>query len=185
MFRTVLSLLPTPGARAVGMTTAGAMALIAGQKVLATSLFARGVMRLERQWRDNHPEFDGTWAHRWQLAGRHYDRTHRDPANRVLHLVGVPLMLSGVVGLLASRPLRPLWWMSAGSFSLGWSMNLIGHALFEKNAPAFADDPLAFVAGPLWDARQLGILRHARRAPLWRRAAGAPVTVHMGEPAQA
>ena len=30
----------------------------------------------------------------------------------------------------------------------------MGHAAFEKNAPAFKDDPLSFLAGPVWDLQQ-------------------------------
>ena len=43
-------------------------------------------------------------------------------------------------------------------------MNIVGHAVFEKNRPAFADDPLSFLAGPVWDLGQVkGLVR--RKAP--------------------
>jgi uncharacterized membrane protein YGL010W len=44
-------------------------------------------------------------------------------------------------------------------------MNLVGHAVFEKNRPAFADDPLSFLAGPAWDLRQWAALAGSRKAP--------------------
>jgi uncharacterized membrane protein YGL010W len=34
-------------------------------------------------------------------------------------------------------------------------LNFIGHGKYEKNAPAFADDPLSFIAGPVWDFQQI------------------------------
>ena len=53
------------------------------------------------------------------------------------------------------NPFRPLWFISAGAFASGWVLNIIGHGMYEKNAPAFADDPLSFIAGPVWDFTQL------------------------------
>ena len=41
------------------------------------------------------------------------------------------------------------------AFPAGWALNLVGHAAFEKRAPAFSDDGLSFVAGPVWDLQQL------------------------------
>ncbi len=181
----LIQMLPTPESRAVGMTSGGMLALMAGQKMLGIGMFARGVAELERQWRDRHPEFDGTLQHRWHLAARNYERTHADPTNRLLHLLGTPMILGGAVGLLLSRPMRPLWLVSVSGFTLGWSLNLVGHAMFEKNTPAFADDPLSFLVGPVWDAQQLGLMRHARKASRPGRRPANTVTVHVGEPAQA
>ncbi len=185
MFQRLVQLLPTPESRAVGMTTGGMLALMGGQKLLGVGMFLRGVGELERRWRDAHPEFDGTLQHRWYLSSRYYERTHTDPTNRLLHMVGTPMILGGTCGLLLSRPMRPLWFVAVGSFSLGWALNLVGHALFEKNAPAFADDPLSFLVGPVWDAQQLGLLRGARKVAARGRRPSSTVTMHVGEPAQA
>jgi hypothetical protein len=35
-------------------------------------------------------------------------------------------------------------------------LNFIGHGIFEKNAPAFADDPLSFAAAIAWDVDRMG-----------------------------
>lgn len=185
MLRRIINLLPTEESRAVGMTTGGMIALVTGQKLLGAGLFARGVAELERKWREQHPEFDGTLQHRWYLATRYYEKTHSEPTNRVLHLVGTPMIMLGVGGLLLSRPARPIWLVSVGTFTLGWALNLVGHALFEKNAPAFADDPLSFLVGPVWDAQQLGLIRGARKASFRGRRPASTVTVHVGEPVQA
>jgi len=45
--------------------------------------------------------------------------------------------------------------LSASAFVGGWVLNFIGHGRYEKNQPAFADDPLSFIAGPAWDFMQL------------------------------
>jgi uncharacterized membrane protein YGL010W len=44
---------------------------------------------------------------------------------------------------------------SAAAFAGGWALNILGHMVYEKKKPAFAEDPLSFVAGPVWDAKQL------------------------------
>ncbi len=133
-----------------GMTT-----LLSGQKLAALSMFARGLGQLERGWRERHPEFQGDLKARVEAAIAFYDATHQHPINRKLHLVGIPMILGGAVGLIATPALSPPWLASAGAFTAGWALNIVGHAVFEKNAPAFADDPLSFVVGPIWDAQQL------------------------------
>ena len=65
------------------------------------------------------------------------------------------MIAGGAVGLLLFSPYRPLWFISAGSFTAGWVLNFVGHGVYEKRAPAFADDPLSFFAGPVWDFKQL------------------------------
>jgi uncharacterized membrane protein YGL010W len=73
-----------------------------------------------------------------------------------LHVVGIPLIVGGAVGLLAAPPvLGVLRFTSLAAFGVGWLLNLVGHAAFEKRAPAFSEDALSFVAGPVWDLRQL------------------------------
>jgi hypothetical protein len=139
----------------VKYAAAGMAALLAGHKVIGLGLFARGVVGLERQWRAKHPAFAGGFAERWAEATRFYESTHRHTVNRALHIAGIPMILGGAVGLVASPSFTPAWWLSAGSFAAGWALNIVGHSVFEKNRPAFADDPLSFVAGPVWDLRQV------------------------------
>ena len=69
-------------------------------------------------------------------------------------MAGIPLIVGGAAGLLAFKPYRPAWTVAAGTFAVGWGLNIVGHAAFEKNAPAFKDDPLSFLAGPVWDLQQ-------------------------------
>lgn len=146
------------------LTGGGMLALMAGRKGTAITLFSAGFKGLEDNWRQQNPDFDGDWRARWARAEAFYEETHRNETNRWLHIVGIPIIVGGTVGLLAARPWRPAWLASLGAFSVGWGLNFIGHGVFEKAAPAFRDDPLSFIAGPVWDLRQLR--QHLQGAPV-------------------
>jgi len=132
----------------------GGMASITFAGPLALVPFLKGAKGVEKAYRTRH-DFDGTFAERWARAIKFYDGTHQDPTNRALHMVGMPFIVAGTAGLAVSSPFNPLSWPvygpSLASFAGGWALNLVGHAAFEKNSPAFADDPLSFVAGPMWE----------------------------------
>jgi hypothetical protein len=128
--------------------------LLGGGKVLPLALFAKGMHGMEQVYREEK-SFSGSWSERWTLASSFYDATHKHPVNRVLHVVGIPMIVGGAAGMIAWPRFTPPWAVSAASFTAGWGLNFIGHGFYEKNAPAFADDPLSFIAGPAWDAQQL------------------------------
>lgn len=134
-------------------------ALCAGFKLSALTLFGAGIKLIEKDWRARHPEFAGGPAERWQASLDFYRATHQNRTNRALHLIGIPLIVGGAAGLFASKPLSPvrgaLWAGSLGAFATGWALNFVGHAAFEKRAPAFSDDGLSFLAGPVWDLQEL------------------------------
>ena len=150
----MLSALKQKKNRDLACTVGGMLGLLAGRKVIGLGLFAKGFAGLEAEWRKEH-DFDGTWAERWRRAEEFYESTHLHPTNRALHTAGIPLVVGGALGMLAFPPYRPLWAASAGTFTFGWVLNFIGHGIYEKNAPAFDDDPLSFLAGPMWDLRRL------------------------------
>jgi hypothetical protein len=149
--------------RGLLLAAGGMGALLLGRKAAATGMFMRGAADLESEWRANHPEFSGSLEDRWSAALAFYEQTHKHPVNRTLHVVGIPMIAGGAAGLILFAPFRPLWFLSAGSFTAGWALNFIGHGLYEKAAPAFADDPLAFIAGPVWDMKQLLGVRKASK----------------------
>jgi hypothetical protein len=155
MFDKVLSLITTPKKRDVATMVAGMASLMVGNKLGGLGLFARGALGLEQHWRDAHPDYHGGVVERWHRAIQFYESTHRHDTNRTLHIVGIPMIVGGAVGLLIFVPFGPRWWLSWSSFAGGWVLNVVGHGVFEKNAPAFADDPLSFLAGPVWDVQQL------------------------------
>lgn len=162
MLDKALSLLP-PEQRSLALTAGGMLALLGGNKLVGAGLFMRGVAGLEAGWRARRPSFEGDLPERWRYATRFYAETHRHPVNRALHMAGIPMIVVGAVGLLSMPSYTPPWALAAGSFATGWALNVVGHAVFEKNRPAFADDPLSFIAGPIWDLQQLrGVLRRGR-----------------------
>jgi hypothetical protein len=153
------------GKLGVALAAAGMGALCAGFKVTALSLFGAGVRLIEKDWRRRHPDFRGGAAERWAESLRFYRETHQNGTNRTLHLVGIPLIVGGAAGLFCSRPFSPttgaLWLGSLGAFSAGWALNIVGHAVFEKRAPALSEDGLSFVAGPVWDFQEMMKFRSA------------------------
>jgi hypothetical protein len=141
--------------RDLALLGGGMVGIMTGAKLTPVGMFLMGAKGLEDEWRKNHPEFDGGFAERWQRAIEFYDETHQDPVNRALHTIGIPMIVGGVVGMLAAPRYTPPWLVSNASWTTGWVLNFIGHGLFEKGAPAFADDPLSFIAGPAWDLIRL------------------------------
>lgn len=152
--------------RGVALTVGGMGALMTGSKVTALGLVAQGLRDIEAEWRVAHPDFVGGPRERWQAAIEFYEQTHRDPKNRMLHIVGIPIIVGGTTGLLVFPRYSPPWFVAAGAFGFGWALNILGHAVFEHNAPAFADDPLSFIAGPVWDLANLKNVLRAGRNPL-------------------
>jgi len=155
MLRKALSFIGDAKQRDVASMAAGMASLLVGNKLGGLSLFAKGAIGLEGHWRAAHPDFDGNLIDRWNKAIAFYERTHKNETNRKLHLVGIPFIVGGAAGLLLFVPFGPRWWVSWSSFASGWVLNFIGHGVFEKSAPAFADDPLSFLAGPVWEFQQL------------------------------
>ncbi|MCA9517989.1 MAG: DUF962 domain-containing protein [Myxococcales bacterium] len=155
------------GGKNEGTTLAvlGMAGLLTGRKAAALTAFGRGVALLEKAWRAEHPEHEGGLEARLAAALAFYEETHGDATNRKLHLIGIPMIVGGAAGLLLAPAFRPVWAASAAAFTAGWALNILGHAKYEKNKPAFADDPLAFLVGPLWDLKQVMADRKAKATP--------------------
>ena len=163
MLSTIKAALADKGTRDLALMVGGMGTLVAGAGPLALVPFLAGARGIEGAYRAKHG-FDGTFAERWARAITFYEGTHQDPTNRALHLVGMPFIVAGTAGLTVSSPFNPLSWPvygpSLASFAGGWALNLVGHAVYEKNAPALTEDPLSFIAGPMWE---LDILRKRLR----------------------
>lgn len=145
------------------LTASGMAMLLTGNKLSALSMFGKGLANLERRWRENNPDCPPGIQARWDRALQFYDQSHQNPTNRRLHRIGIPMIVGGAAGLLIGKPLRPLWALSALSFTAGWALNFAGHYV-EKSRPAFADDPLSFIAGPVWDWQQMRLGAAGRKA---------------------
>lgn len=134
---------------------AGMALVLAGRKKEGLLTFAHGFYSLEKNYREVHPRLEPGLKARWREAVRFYDETHQEPTNRTLHRWGIPVILAGALGLLTTKPYAKPWWVAAAAFAFGWATNIVGHGKYEKNRPAFTEDPLSFVAGPVWDLKQL------------------------------
>jgi hypothetical protein len=133
----------------------GMTLLLLGRKVEGLTIFGKGIYDLEKVYKSEHPELEPGFDKRWEKALEFYEETHKHKTNRVLHMVGIPLIVGGALGLLTNKSYKSKWLFSGGLFAFGWFLNIVGHSKYEKNKPAFFDDPLSFVAGPMWDIKQL------------------------------
>ena len=93
----------------------------------------------------------------WDEWIAQYSASHQNAANRICHLVGIPL-------IAASLLLTPLlaihigWWkLLAATFLFGWLLQFAGHA-FERKPPEFFKDPRFLFVGLRWWFSKLGPL---------------------------
>jgi uncharacterized membrane protein YGL010W len=78
-----------------------------------------------------------------------YDHEHTNGWNKVLHGVGIPII---VVGLLLA--VFTYWKIGLALFVGGWILLLAGHRI-EGNKPAFFQGVIYFLIGPIWVAKEL------------------------------
>ncbi|WP_225725314.1 MULTISPECIES: DUF962 domain-containing protein [unclassified Nocardia] len=92
----------------------------------------------------------------------YYQSIHTSSGVKATHLVGLPMVVASLP-LLFARP-------RVGSllFVAGWSLNIGGHLLFEKQNPALRHGPITYqLAGVVTWATEVGEFlarRSARRA---------------------
>ena len=79
-----------------------------------------------------------------------YAADHAHLGTRITHMVGIPM-------IVASLPLFPINPVGAGAlFVGGWTLQFIGHYVFEHNDPKFFSDPANLVIGVIWTAAEWG-----------------------------
>jgi uncharacterized membrane protein YGL010W len=78
-----------------------------------------------------------------------YDHQHTNPWNKVMHAVGIPFIIGGIL-LLCFTHLR----LGLALFVSGWILLFAGHRI-EGNKPAFFQGVIYFLVGPLWIAKEL------------------------------
>ena len=77
-----------------------------------------------------------------------YKAKHQHPVNKLCHVIGIPM-------IIASWPMFFFNWRWAlGMFVSGWILQFVGHAV-EGNQPAFFQNQIYFLIGPLWLARRV------------------------------
>jgi uncharacterized membrane protein YGL010W len=80
----------------------------------------------------------------------HYKSQHRTLGCKILHLIGIPVLVLSIPMFLVNRR------RSAALFSLGWICQFVGHYCFERNKPVLLSEmrnPLTIVAALIyvWD----------------------------------
>jgi uncharacterized membrane protein YGL010W len=77
-----------------------------------------------------------------------YRAKHQHPVNRVLHTVGIPMIVISLGVVFWD------WRWGAGLFVFGWILQFVGH-VFEGKAPAFFSNPIHLLVGPVWWVKKL------------------------------
>ena len=86
----------------------------------------------------------------------YYRAKHRHPLNKLSHSIGIPLILLSLLSFFFS------WRLALALFVAGWVFQFVGHAI-EGNRPAFFQNPLYLLVGPLWLVRRAaGVVRSER-----------------------
>jgi uncharacterized membrane protein YGL010W len=77
-----------------------------------------------------------------------YDHEHTNGWNKVLHGVGIPIIIVGLLLAVFTH-----WKIGLGLFVGGWVLLLAGHRI-EGNKPAFFQGVIYFLIGPIWVAKE-------------------------------
>ncbi|HET9480048.1 MAG TPA: DUF962 domain-containing protein [Pyrinomonadaceae bacterium] len=77
-----------------------------------------------------------------------YKAKHQHPLNRLSHSIGIPLIVISLPVFFFN------WRWALALFVGGWIFQFIGHAI-EGNQPAFFNNPVYLLVGPLWLLRRV------------------------------
>ena len=77
-----------------------------------------------------------------------YGHEHKNGWNKLLHGIGIPLVIAGLVLIFIRFSL------GLGLFVGGWVLLFAGHRI-EGNNPAFFQGPIYFLLGPVWVAKEI------------------------------
>jgi uncharacterized membrane protein YGL010W len=78
-----------------------------------------------------------------------YDHEHTNAWNKILHGIGIPLIIAGIVLAVLT-----VWRTGLALFVGGWILLFAGHRI-EGNKPAFFQGLIYFLVGPIWIAKEL------------------------------
>ena len=80
---------------------------------------------------------------------RQYADSHQHPANRLLHTLGIPMIVASLVVAAAALVWPRAWVVAAVLFVTGWVLQFVGHAL-EGKPPEFFKDWRFLLVGVRW-----------------------------------
>jgi hypothetical protein len=84
----------------------------------------------------------------------HYAAEHRHPANRALHVVGIPLVVLSLAAI--ASPWRPFGWSRTHALialAVGSALLVAGH-IIEGNRPTVMSNPSAALTSLVWWIRR-------------------------------
>jgi uncharacterized membrane protein YGL010W len=94
----------------------------------------------------------------WQDWLAQYAESHRHPANRFCHTVGIPVVAASVALVLPAVFFPSLWLVVAALFVVGWTFQLVGHAYEGKPPELMKDWRFLFVGLRWWLAKMRGLV---------------------------
>ena len=86
-----------------------------------------------------------------------YASSHKNPVNKALHLLGIPMIALSVLLFFLSLEWGHLFWVALTLFSGGWVLQFVGHA-FEGKQPGFFNDWRFLFVGLRWWFSNIGEL---------------------------
>ncbi len=75
---------------------------------------------------------------------KQYKEEHQHPGTKITHMIGIPMILASLPVAVVSPP------VGGALFVGGWALQFIGHGMFEKSKPSFANDPYYLGVGAVW-----------------------------------
>jgi uncharacterized membrane protein YGL010W len=78
-----------------------------------------------------------------------YDHEHTNVWNKVLHGIGIPVIVAGVVLAIFTY-----WKVGLAMFVGGWLVLFLGHRI-EGNKPAVFQGAIYFLVGPIWVLKEI------------------------------
>jgi hypothetical protein len=78
-----------------------------------------------------------------------YDHEHTNAWNKILHGIGIPVIIAGVILAIFTY-----WKIGLAMFVAGWLLLFLGHRI-EGNKPAVFQGPIYFLVGPIWVLKEI------------------------------
>ena len=92
----------------------------------------------------------------WESWISQYSQSHTNPANRLCHTFGIPMIVVALALFVVSPFFAHLWIVAAALFVLGWILQFVGHAIEGKPPEFFSDWRFLFVGVRWWIAKMQG-----------------------------
>lgn len=78
-----------------------------------------------------------------------YDHEHTNAWNKILHGIGIPVIIAGVILAIFTY-----WKIGLAMFVAGWLLLFLGHRI-EGNKPAVFQGAIYFLVGPIWVLKEI------------------------------